>query len=61
MEVFMGTIKIDYSLVLQAANMLQNKDVTHPIITLVEFDMEKEQINLINETTNEVYYTEVYQ
>jgi len=56
----MENIKLDYSLILQASNMLQNKKVKHPIATLVEFDTTNENINLINETTQEIYYTEIY-
>ena len=56
----MKNVKVDYSLILQASKMLQNESVKHPITTLVEFDSQNENINLIDETTQEVYYTEIY-
>jgi len=54
-----GSTLLSSDLILQAARML-NKEIEHPICTIILFDTTEEIICLINEETNEIYYHEIF-
>jgi hypothetical protein len=53
-------INIDSGLILQAAKMLRDETIEHPIAVSIVFDAEAEEIQLIDETTGKMYYCKIF-